>query len=56
MKDSGGLWYTDARVESSERRRSSKAGGRDWMVVVMGGLSDRMTFCAIWGLLDSKRQ
>lgn len=44
MKVSGGLWYTDASVESSPRSCSSKAGGRDWMFVVMGGLSERTTF------------
>jgi hypothetical protein len=37
---SGGLWYTEARVDSSVRSVSSSCGGNDRMVVVMGGLSD----------------
>jgi hypothetical protein len=37
---SGGLWYTEARVDSSVRSVSSSCGGSDRMVVVMGGLSD----------------
>ena len=56
IKDSGGLWYTEARVDNSVRRRSRRAGGRDWMVVLIGGLSERTTFWAIWGLLDKRRQ
>lgn len=42
--DSGGLWYTDARVDSSVRSCSSRAGGRLAIVVVMAGLSERTIF------------
>ena len=56
IKDSGGLWYTEARVDNSVSNRSSRAGGRDWMVDVIGGFSDRIMFCAIWALLESNRQ
>jgi len=38
------------------RSRSSSADGNDWMVVVIGGLSERTTFCAVSGLLESNRQ
>jgi len=43
-KVSGGLWYTEARVDSSVRSVSSKLGGNDWMVDVIGGLSESTIF------------
>ena len=45
-KVSGGLWYTEASVEISSRSWSKSAGGRDCMVFVIGGFSDKTIFCA----------
>jgi hypothetical protein len=49
---SGDLWYTEARLDSSAMRVSRRAGGSDWIMVFMGGFSDRTTFYAV---LENRR-
>lgn len=45
MKVSGGLWYTDAKVDISPSNCSNSPEGSACMVVVIGGLSERTIFC-----------
>ena len=52
---SGGLWYTDDRVDRLASRMSSKAGSRLLLVSAMTGFSASTTSLAASGSVDNSR-